>query len=92
MLYIINVNILYLTCTVPDLSFDSQCIHVAVISVFISVLRIHDILLWIRIRGSIPLENGSGSGSKRPKTLRIRRTGLGSGSETLVYLYKTVLA
>ncbi len=26
------------------------------------VLRIHDILLWIRIRGSMPLTNGSGSG------------------------------
>jgi hypothetical protein len=27
----------------------------------ISVLRIHDILVWIRIRGSMPLTNGSGS-------------------------------
>ncbi len=26
------------------------------------VLRIHDILVWIRIRGSMPLANGSGSG------------------------------
>jgi hypothetical protein len=26
-----------------------------------SVLRIHDILLWIRIRGSMHLTNGSGS-------------------------------
>ena len=25
------------------------------------VLRIHDILVWIRIRGSMPLTNGSGS-------------------------------
>jgi hypothetical protein len=27
------------------------------------VLRIHDILVWIRIRGSMPLTNGSGCGS-----------------------------
>ncbi len=27
----------------------------------IPVLRIHDILVWIRIRGSMPLTNGSGS-------------------------------
>ncbi len=27
------------------------------------VLRIHDILVWIRIRGSMPLTNGSGSRS-----------------------------
>jgi hypothetical protein len=27
------------------------------------VLRIHDILLWIRIRGFMPLANGSGFGS-----------------------------
>ncbi len=25
------------------------------------VLRVHDILVWIRIRGSMPLTNGSGS-------------------------------
>ncbi len=32
---------------------------------YISVLRIHDILVWIRfrIRGSMPLTNGSGFGS-----------------------------
>jgi hypothetical protein len=28
---------------------------------FKTVLRIQDILLWIRIRGSLPLTNGSGS-------------------------------
>ncbi len=28
-----------------------------------AVLRIHDILVWIRIRGSMPLTNGSGCGS-----------------------------
>ncbi len=28
-----------------------------------TVFRIHDILVWIRIRGSIPLPNGFGSGS-----------------------------
>jgi hypothetical protein len=27
-----------------------------------AVLRIHDILVWIRIRGSMPLTNGSGFG------------------------------
>jgi hypothetical protein len=26
----------------------------------VPVLRIHDILVWIRIRGSMPLTNGSG--------------------------------
>ena len=30
---------------------------------FIAVLRIHDILVWIRILGSMPLTNGSGCGS-----------------------------
>jgi hypothetical protein len=33
------------------------------IGILTAVLRIHDILVWIRIRGSIPLTNGSGSGS-----------------------------
>jgi hypothetical protein len=28
-----------------------------------AVFRIHDIVVWIRIRGSMPLANGSGSGS-----------------------------
>jgi hypothetical protein len=28
---------------------------------YYSVLRIHDILVWIRIRGSMTLTNGSGS-------------------------------
>jgi hypothetical protein len=37
---------------------------------FASVLRIHDILVWIRIRGSMPLTNGSGS--RRPKNMWIR--------------------
>ncbi len=31
---------------------------------FQSVLRIHGILVWIRIRGYMPLTNGAGSGSK----------------------------
>jgi hypothetical protein len=30
---------------------------------YLPVFRIHDILGWIRIRGSMPLTNGSGSGS-----------------------------
>jgi hypothetical protein len=30
---------------------------------FPAVLRIHDILVWIQIRGSMPLNNGSGFGS-----------------------------
>jgi hypothetical protein len=37
----------------------------------ISVLRIHEILVRIRIRGSIPLTNGSESG--RPKNIWILR-------------------
>jgi hypothetical protein len=50
---------------------------------FWSVLRIYDILVWIRIRicgsmyltngsGSVHLTNESGSGSRRPKYIRIR--------------------
>ncbi len=52
-----------------------------------AVLRIYDILVWIRIRGSmphtngsgtgagsIPLTNRSGSGSRRPKNMWIRNT------------------
>jgi hypothetical protein len=31
-----------------------------------AVFRIHDILVWIRIRGSMPLTNGSGFGSPDP--------------------------
>jgi hypothetical protein len=31
-------------------------------AVLCTVLRIHDILVWIRIRGSMPLTAGSGSG------------------------------
>ncbi len=30
-------------------------------TIFLAVFRIHDILLWIRIRKSMPLTNGSGS-------------------------------
>jgi hypothetical protein len=30
--------------------------------VFLAWLRINDILVWIRIRGSMPLTTGSGSG------------------------------
>jgi hypothetical protein len=37
-----------------------------------AVFRIHDILVWIRIRGSRPLTNGSGSGCMRPKNMWIR--------------------
>jgi hypothetical protein len=32
-------------------------------ALYSAVLRIHDILVWIRIRGSMPLTNGCGSGS-----------------------------
>jgi hypothetical protein len=41
---------------------------------YLPVLRIHDILVWIwtQIRGSMPLTNGSGSGSRRPKNMWIR--------------------
>jgi hypothetical protein len=31
--------------------------------VLVAVFQIHDILVWIRIRGSMPLTNGSGCGS-----------------------------
>ncbi len=36
-----------------------------------AVLRIHDILGWIRIRGSMPLTNGSGFGSGYGSWIRI---------------------
>ncbi len=36
-------------------------LHTQIATVKISVLRIHDILVWIRIRRSMPLTNGSGS-------------------------------
>ncbi len=39
---------------------------------YLPVLRIHDILVWIRIRGSMPLNYGSGSGSRRPRNRWIR--------------------
>jgi hypothetical protein len=39
---------------------------------FLPVLRIHDILGWIRILGSMPLTNGSGSGLGSGSWIRIR--------------------
>jgi hypothetical protein len=36
-----------------------------------SVFRVHDILVWIRIRGSMPLTNGSGFGSGSCIRIRI---------------------
>ncbi len=39
---------------------------------FCPVLGIRDILVRILIRGSVPLTNGSGCGSGRPKNVRIR--------------------
>ncbi len=47
-------------------------------NVWKAVWRIRDILVRIRILGSIPLTNGSGSGSGRTKKCR-------SGSRTLVH-------
>ncbi len=51
---------------------------------FEPVLRIRDILVWIRIRGSMPLTNGSGS--RRPKNIliriRIRNTGFNNAFES----------
>jgi hypothetical protein len=35
---------------------------VLLLIMIIAVFRIHEILVWIRIRGSMPLTNGSGSG------------------------------
>jgi hypothetical protein len=46
---------------------------------FLPVLRIHDILGWIRIRGSMPLTNGSRSGS-----------GFGSGSWIRILLFSSL--
>jgi hypothetical protein len=61
----------------------------------LAVLGIRDILVWIRIPGSVPLTNGSGCGSGRTKSIPILRTGSrsGCGFGTLVHLhysYKTV--
>jgi hypothetical protein len=39
-----------------------RSVAVVMILWFLAVFRIHDILVWIRIRGSMPLTNGSGSG------------------------------
>ncbi len=36
----------------------------------VAVLRIRDILVWIRILGSVPLTNGSVCGSGRPQNIR----------------------
>ncbi len=36
---------------------------VLLLIMIIAVFRIHDILMWIRVRGSMPLTNGSGSGA-----------------------------
>jgi hypothetical protein len=56
---------------------------------YLPVLRIHDILVWIRIRGSMPLNNGSGSGSRRPKNrwirIRIRNTAINMYRSSLKY-------
>ncbi len=40
-----------------------------------AMLQIRDILVRIRILGSVPLTNASGCGSGRPKNIRIRNTG-----------------
>jgi hypothetical protein len=45
---------------------DTDPIHM-----FLPVLQIHDILGWIRIRGSIPLTNESGSGFGSESWIRI---------------------
>ncbi len=39
-----------------------RLLHVPVVEIIanLAVFRIHDILEWIRIRGSMPLTNGSG--------------------------------
>ncbi len=50
----------------------TQMILVHKLALVKAVFRIHDILVWIRIRGSMPLTNGSGSGSGRPKNMVIR--------------------
>ncbi len=51
----------------PSMSSIAHSSHMDIFQVTFlllhSVLRIHDILGWIRIRGSIPLTNGSGFGS-----------------------------
>jgi hypothetical protein len=43
--------------SIPDISQKSK----AVLIYYEAVFRIHDILVWIRIRGSMPLTNRSGS-------------------------------
>jgi hypothetical protein len=42
-------------------SFIQQGLTHPLLRLLKSVLQIHDILVWIRIRGSMPLSNGSGS-------------------------------
>ena len=52
----------------PDISFlGNICFEISVFCLrsvrYKPVFRIHNILVWIRIRGSMPLTNGSGSGT-----------------------------
>ncbi len=46
-------------CAIAQMLVTKLCRQVAIHH--LTVFRIHDILVWIRIRGSMPLTNGSGS-------------------------------
>jgi hypothetical protein len=54
--------------------------QLAAVQVDKSVFRIHDILVRIRIRGSMPLTNGSGSGSGSMPLINRSESAFGSGS------------
>jgi hypothetical protein len=43
-------------------TYSTERAHETVTESLLAVLQIYDILVWIRIRGSMPLTNGSGSG------------------------------
>ncbi len=57
---------------------------------FWAALGIREILVKIRILGSVPLTNGSGCRSGMPKTYGSYRSGSGCGSGTLVKSHKEV--
>ena len=61
-----NASIVARRNPLSELNAQSQAevrIHNLCFYMFFSVLRIYGMLVWIRIRGSMPLTNGSGSGS-----------------------------
>jgi hypothetical protein len=59
-----------ISMTLPKVSVESWKLHRYLLD--ISVAFLVWIWIWIRIRGSMPLTNGPGFGSRRPKNMWIR--------------------